>query len=142
MLVLYSIIDSERFVIQGRANPFNQNDEVLLGFKTDISGNFTIAMDRFDGLFSSSQDIYLKDNQTSIVHNLKESSYSFNSIIGEFINRFSIVFKDSSLSNENSNQISSLIVYIDNKNLININNNSLMINKYFGYYLLLPNAFH
>ncbi|WP_320814935.1 T9SS sorting signal type C domain-containing protein [Flavobacterium sp.] len=131
---LYSIIDSERYVIQGRANPFNQNDEVLLGFKTDISGNFTIAMDRFDGLFSSSQDIYLKDNQTSIVHNLKESSYSFNSINGEFINRFSIVFKDSSLSNENSNQISSLIVYIDNKNLININNNnnnnnSLMINK-------------
>ena len=38
----YSILEDKNFVIQGRALPFLQSDEVPLGYKTTIKGNLKI----------------------------------------------------------------------------------------------------
>ena len=59
---LTTLINSEAYTIQGRALPFLPSDRVLLGFKTDVAGNYTISIDHVDGLFSSGQSIFLKDN--------------------------------------------------------------------------------
>ena len=51
---LTSIINSEEYTIQGKPLPFETNDTVPLGFKTNAVGNFSIGIDHVDGLFSLS----------------------------------------------------------------------------------------
>lgn len=90
---LTSLINSEEYTIQGRALPFSTSDSVPLGFKTNVAGNYTIAIDHVDGLFSNGQAIYLKDNLLNIVTNLGVGSYSFASAAGTFNSRFEIVYQ-------------------------------------------------
>ena len=91
---LYSIIagDTEKYVIQGRALPFTPADVVPLGFKATTAGNYTIAIDHLDGLFTEGQNVYLKDNLAGTTHDLA-SPYSFANDAGVFETRFEIVYQ-------------------------------------------------
>lgn len=84
---LYSLLDTNKLTIQGRALPFNNQDEVPMGYKTTLTGTLKIAIDHFDGLFQG-QDIYLEDKVLNIVHNLKEADYTFTTVPGTFNERF------------------------------------------------------
>ncbi|WP_026704707.1 T9SS sorting signal type C domain-containing protein [Flavobacterium soli] len=86
-VTLYSLLDTKKLTIQGRALPFNDQDEVPLGYKTTLTGTLKIAIDHFDGLFNG-QDIYLEDKMLNIVHNLKEADYTFTTVPGTFNDRF------------------------------------------------------
>lgn len=90
---LYSIAENTLLSIQGRSMPFNDSDEVDLGFSTKTAGNFTINLQNFDGLFSN-QEIFLKDNKLNKVIDLKKASYSFISDKGVFNNRFVLGYRD------------------------------------------------
>ena len=90
---LTSIINSEEYTIQGKPLPFETNDTVPLGFKTNAVGNFSIGIDHVDGLFSNGQTIYLKDNLTNTTHNLSSGAYSFASDAGTYNSRFEIVYQ-------------------------------------------------
>lgn len=92
---LYSIIDNneDMFVIQGRALPFTASDVVALGFRAVNAGSFTISLNNVDGLFANNQNIYLKDNFTQSLHNLKEGAYTFVSEEGIFNTRFEVVYQ-------------------------------------------------
>ena len=90
---LTSLIGSQEYTIQGRALPFSTSDSVPLGFKTDAAGNYTIAIDHVDGLFSTGQTVFLKDNLLNTVVDLSAGSYSFASAIGTFNSRFEVVYQ-------------------------------------------------
>ena len=68
---LYSINGDDKLIIQGRTLPFMVNDEVPLGFISSNSGNFTIRLYDFDGLFEN-QDIFLKDNYLNVYETKKK----------------------------------------------------------------------
>jgi hypothetical protein len=87
----YSINGGKNLTIQGRALPFVIADEVPLGYKTNITGTFEISIDHFDGFFVN-QDIFLKDNLTGVIHNLKNGDYSFTTDIGRFNDRFVLLY--------------------------------------------------
>lgn len=92
---LYSLIEDDpgKFVIQGRALPFNPNDVVPLGFRALNAGTFAISLSNFDGLFlTEDQDIYIKDNFTQTYHNIKQSAYEFTTEVGTFDYRFEIIY--------------------------------------------------
>jgi hypothetical protein len=89
---LYSLIDANKYVIQGRALAFDPADMINLGFKATTAGSYTIAIDHVDGLFTGSQDIFVKDNLTGTQHNLKTGAYTFTSNAGTFDARFVILF--------------------------------------------------
>ena len=89
---LYSLVDAEKLVIQGRALPFVENDVVPLGFKTSEAGMYTITLDHVDGLFLGNQAIFIKDNLTGAIHDIKSGPYSFTSEIGVFESRFEIIY--------------------------------------------------
>ncbi|WP_309641009.1 hypothetical protein [Flavobacterium sp.] len=93
-IALYSLIDAQPLVIQGRALPFDATDMVPLGFKATTAGTYTIAIDHVDGLFSGTQTIYLKDHLMGTEHDLKANAYTFASESGTFDNRFEIVYTD------------------------------------------------
>ena len=90
-VTLYSLSNEKALTIQGRALPFSNQDEVSLGYKTTRTGTLKISIDHVDGLFEG-QDVYIKDKEFNIVHNLKESDYSFATVPGTFDNRFVLLY--------------------------------------------------
>jgi hypothetical protein len=90
---LYSIIGEGKYVIQGRALPFDADDVVPLGFKAPAAGSYSIAIDHVDGLFAAGQAIYLKDNLTGTQHLLNDGAYAFTTEAGDFASRFEIVYQ-------------------------------------------------
>jgi hypothetical protein len=111
LTALNSLLENEEFVIQGRGVPFDNTDIVPLAFKTETSGNYTIAIDQVDGLFSGSQDIILKDNITGTETNLKTSSYQFTANVGTDNSRFSLKYQKTLGINTPKFNENSVIVY-------------------------------
>ena len=125
---LTSLINSEEYTIQGRALPFSTSDSIPLGFKTDVAGNYTIAIDHVDGLFSNSQAIYLKDNLLNTVTDLGTGSYSFASAIGTFNSRFELVFQRV-LGNNSPEFTSNNVVAFKDHGDIRINSGSTVMEQ-------------
>ena len=126
-IALTSIINAEEYTIQSRALPFATSDTVPLGFKTNAAGNYTIAIDHFDGLFTGEQAIYLNDNTTGNETDLKAGSYTFNAPAGIDNARFSLKYQrtlnvDAPTFNENN-----VRVYINNGTLY-VNSGTSVIN--------------
>lgn len=95
----YSLIDAEIMTIQGRSLPFDVNDQVPMGFKAAVTGNFTIAIAEVDGLFSANQTIYLEDKSNGIIHNLKVNPYNFTATAGIYNSRFVLRYTNETLGN-------------------------------------------
>lgn len=95
---LNTLIGGEKYLIEGRPS-FHNDDVVPLSFKADNSGQFTVAIERMEGLFLGNQSVYLKDNFTQVLHDLKSGAYVFTSDAGEFQNRFEIHYADANLGN-------------------------------------------
>lgn len=91
---LYNVLGNKEYVIQGKGLPFNQDDIVKLGLKVVEGGDFNINIEQFDGLFES-QDVFIKDNYTNTIHDLKQSAYTFVAQAGTFNDRFELVYKKS-----------------------------------------------
>lgn len=124
---LTSNVNNEEYTIQGRP-AFDASDVVALNFKTDFAGDYTIAIDHVDGLFSGSQDIYLVDSKTGMETNLKTSSYTFAATAAVDNTRFSLKFQktlsiDAQVLNDNS-----VLVY-KNNGLIYVNSKVKMMNN-------------
>jgi hypothetical protein len=124
-IALSSVLDNANYVIQGRALPFDVSDEVPLGFKTKTAGEYSISIDHVIGLFeSANQDIFIKDNLTNTVQNLKSEPYTFSCEVGEFNSRFSLVFKDATtLATDTFQSDANLkVVFTNNDNMITLKN--------------------
>jgi hypothetical protein len=101
--ILYTIIEenNKKFAIQGKAeNSLTEDEVITIGFKTtiDVPTIYTLSIAQLEGDFLNGNPIYLKDNLLNTLHNLKDSDYNFTSTVGEFNNRFEIVFDEEALS--------------------------------------------
>lgn len=107
--MLYNVLDDEAYVIQGKGLPFNDEDVIPLGLKVLEAGNYSVNIEQVDGLFNE-QDVFLKDNELNITHDLKQGDYQFTTEAGEFTDRFELVFRAGALSQEEvvSNQFISV----------------------------------
>ena len=124
---IYSFINDESFVIQGRNLPFDDNDQVSIGFNVPTAGTYRIAINTADGLFLGTQDIYLKDELLNTYHDLKTTPYSFTATAGIHDDRFKIVYKNTVLSNVTFNE--NEIQIAKNNNIIEIvSGNEIMDN--------------
>lgn len=112
---LYSFVQNEELVIQGRSLPFTDEDIIQLGMKADKSNLFTLSLGNVEGLFSENQSIYLKDKTTRAIIDLTKNDYSFIANEGTNNNRFEIVFKkeDKTITTENQ-----MLVYGNGNSLI------------------------
>lgn len=119
-LSMYSIINSEPFIIQGRPLPFNNFDLVPMGIRIVAAGNHTIAIKKVDGLFEQNQDIYLEDKQLNIIHDLRQAPYNFTSLVGTFNDRFVLRYTSAALSNQNFESIDSSVLVSANDGQIKI----------------------
>jgi hypothetical protein len=109
-------VDGEdKYAIQGRAVPFDDNDLVPLGIDVLEDGIYTIALAMTDGLFSNSnQDIYIEDRYMNTIHNLTQNPYTFPSDVGSFTDRFLIKYHASYLSSDENNSNTSINIWANN----------------------------
>lgn len=115
-----SLINEKEYIIQGRSMPFVTTDVVPLGFKSATAGTFTIALANSDGLFAENQAVYLKDNATNTIHNLKNAPYHFDTQYGIFNARFEVQYATNlGVGNTLTN---------NNEILVRVNNNQIIIN--------------
>lgn len=135
----YSLIDDQVMAIQGKGLPFNQEDRVSLGIKLPSNGIYKIAIGAVDGLFSRNQNIYLEDKILGVIHDLRQSPYSFTENSGILNNRFILRYTNETLGNEdfenNSNVLissSDVITVYSNKEVIQ----SIQIHNVLGQLLV------
>ncbi len=122
----YSVAGADKYAIQGRALPFDQNDVVPLGYTTSIASTFTIGIEKVDGFFEdNSQEIYLLDKQTNIYHNLKTAPFTFTSSIGTFTDRFEIHYRSTSLGNSDFEASDASIIKNENHITVKTTNGNL-----------------
>jgi hypothetical protein len=126
-VLLNSILDTTDYTIQGKALPFNATDVIPLSCKITTAGQYTIAIDHVDGLFTDgSQAIYLKDNVTNTEHNLQTGAYDFTSDAGTFTNRFEVVYQ-TQLGIENPTfTANNVIIYNQNNDFVVNSGNIIM----------------
>ncbi|WP_026725210.1 putative Ig domain-containing protein [Flavobacterium sasangense] len=106
----YSLIDKEPFIIQGRSLPFDVNDRVPMGLSVGATSNITIAIRKADGIFAQGQTVYLEDKQLNIIHNLSTAPYVFTSNAGIFSERFIIRYTNETLSNDDFENDSNILI--------------------------------
>ncbi|WP_282123286.1 T9SS sorting signal type C domain-containing protein [Algibacter mikhailovii] len=108
--VLYTNIinDGGKYTIQGKAiNSINEDEVIQLGFSTSITVDteYKLSIDHLQGDFLNSNTIYIKDNALDTIHNLTDSDYSFTSEVGEFNERFEIIFKEEAALSLDENNV-------------------------------------
>lgn len=122
----YSKIANENMVIQGRALPFNENDQVPLGVLIAQDGISKIGIATTDGLFdNTSQNIYLEDLTTGIIHDLRTAPYSFNGTAGRTDNRFILRYTNNTLSNDDFNYANEVTIFANSSINIASKNQSI-----------------
>ncbi|WP_250433413.1 choice-of-anchor D domain-containing protein [Hanstruepera flava] len=111
--MIYTNADNsdKKLAIQGKTPHSLDLDEVIpLGFYTAIpeATLYSISVET-EGLFFEDNIVYLKDKLLNVYHNLSNRHYTFSSEMGEFNERFEIVFRTDALSVDeviaNSNQL-------------------------------------
>ena len=121
----YSVNQDKNLTIQGRALPFNENDEVPLGFRSTIEGPFSISIDQVDGSMSN-QPVFIEDKLTNTVFDLKSGKYTFNTTAGTFNDRFVLRYANKTLSTEETEVNDGIIVLYSNNYKTLIVHNSVM----------------
>ncbi|MCV9927698.1 T9SS sorting signal type C domain-containing protein [Flavobacterium sp. LS1R49] len=128
----YSIKVNKNLVIQAKALPFEDTDLVPLGYSSTIAGDFTIAIDKVDGLLLN-REIYLEDKRAHIIHNLSKTNYAFTTEIGTLDDRFVLRYTNETLDTGEFDVAENIVlVSVANKE-IKINAFSATIDKVFIY---------
>jgi hypothetical protein len=134
---LTSIVDNQEYVIQGRALPFLPNDAVPLGFKSELAGTYAISLNNFDGFIfeTNNQSIYLKDNFTNNIQDLRAGSYTFDTEPGVFNSRFEVSYENFLATENPSLSSNNLAVYKQNQEIV-VNAGEIKLSKVEVYDIL------
>ena len=124
--MIYTVIDDNICIINGKPS-FLVDDKVTVGFNAVSNDNYTISLENVEGLFEN-QEIYLKDNFTGNIVNIKANAYNFLSEVGIFPNRFEVFYK-----NINENVSEENVIAFSSNNAINIISNGTQIENIVVY---------
>ena len=112
-------VDNIRYAVQGKhPNSLNLDEVIPLGFYTTINEAtlYSLSIEQFEGEFFSNNNVFVKDNLLNIIHNLNNAPYTFTSGVGEFNERFELVFRDSFLSVNEEELTSNHVSIIEHDN--------------------------
>ncbi len=127
VITMYTKVDDTKLTIQGRSLPFDVNDLVPLAYKSTIAGNYTITMPLYDGLFTE-QHVYLEDTVLNVIHDLRDSAYTFTTEAGTFEDRFVLRYTNSTLGITNPSFDENTIVVYHNAQGLHINSGIVNMN--------------
>ncbi|HEY0091293.1 MAG TPA: T9SS sorting signal type C domain-containing protein, partial [Flavobacterium sp.] len=125
----YSLMNGANYRIQGRP-AFTEDDVVPIGFSSSIEGAYNISIDHAEGqLNSAATNVYLEDLDLGIVHDLKQSPYTFSTGIGTYDSRFQLRYIYPQLSVVGNSAIDNdVLAYASGGNIIIKSENEKLIN--------------
>ena len=138
---MFFIIESnydKRYAIQG-VNSFVDDMEFPIGVTISETGSHKIILDETNNFTNI---VYLKDNYSGAYHNLSESAFNVNLPIGEYFDRYTIVFQTPTLG-VSTPAIENVNVFYDGLNNIvianikNIELNNVEIYNVMGQQILM-----
>ncbi|TDD75178.1 immunoglobulin domain-containing protein [Flavobacterium caseinilyticum] len=97
---IYWEINNKAYVIQG-INNFNEDQVIPLGITIADKGPITIKIDELENITESTK-IFLFDSVTARYQNIRDEAFSISLDIGEYKNRFYILFLNKTLGVEES----------------------------------------
>lgn len=125
---IYSIVNDLHLVIQARPL-FSNYDVVQMGYVAPVAGYYTISIDHKDGIFSTGQHIYIKDNLNGTITDLNNGAFSFTSDAGTFNERFEVVYINTTLDTDVVQEQSNAVIVASSPNLITVSAGSTIINN-------------
>lgn len=133
----YSLIEEEKYAIQSRET-FDSLITIPLGLKVTQPDTLTISIANLEGVLSTSE-VYLEDKDLNIIHDLKNSDYTFNlSSPGNYNDRFKLRFNNSVLSvDDEITPKENLIIFQEDKDFISIKTSKNKVIKNIEIYDLL-----
>ena len=131
----YSVYHDKNLVIQGRSLPFDENDEVPLGFRTTIDGVFTINIDQTDGVLTN-QSVFIEDKLTNTIFDLRSGAYTFATTSGTFNDRFVLRYTNKTLGAKDVDALENQVLVSTKNKQIKINSPIEIIDKVTVYDLL------
>ncbi|MFV8372501.1 choice-of-anchor D domain-containing protein [Flavobacterium sp. LB2P74] len=122
---MYFLNGENQLVIQGEGF-FDLDASYPIGVKTDADGKVKFMIDSLED-FDANQPIFLYDDETKIYHNIRNEAFEINLANGEHHSRFSLRFKDKTLSLNDETSIDNeiKIAHSQSKNTIIINNKAI-----------------
>ena len=127
-VTFYSLLDERKLSIQGRAVPFDNQDSVKLGYRSTLEGILTINIADSEGQLTS-EPVFLEDKLLDVVHNLRESDYSFETVPGTFDDRFALRYSDQFLGIETVKNLENFTAYKNENQHLVINTERSAIKK-------------
>ncbi|GGG41225.1 T9SS type A sorting domain-containing protein [Bizionia arctica] len=129
---MYSVLDDSKMVIQGRSFPFEETDTVQLGIDIPANGIYRIGIEQLKGdvFLTNGQAIYLEDTYTNVIHDLRDSPYSFAGVVGSTIDRFVLRYTASQLSVEGYESNSTFVYLKDQQFYLKSTKNIKSIDLY------------
>jgi len=98
---------------------FNETLELPLGLVISEAGSHQIMIDAIDNFLGP---IYLKDNLLNTTHSLTGSSFNVNLPLGEYLDRYSIVFAPAETLSVDTAETKNIKIFYDGNNNIVVNN--------------------
>ncbi|KAB1156892.1 GEVED domain-containing protein [Flavobacterium luteum] len=144
-LNIYSLIDTEPQIIQGRPMPFDANDRVSLGIviptkslnSASSASTYKIGIAFVDGIFNKeNQDIFLEDKLLNNIHDLRKEPYVFTSNSGKFDDRFVLRYKTAAFGINNYTILDNDIIIATGENQIKIKSRNENIKSILVYDVL------
>ncbi|MDC9722637.1 MAG: choice-of-anchor D domain-containing protein [Urechidicola sp.] len=122
---MYWLLNNTEFVIQSVQN-FNPDQEFSLGLIVSEAGSLKIKIDALEYI-DESVNLFIKDNETNIFHDLRASNFEIQLPVGVYNTRFSLVFHNQVLSEDDELLLTKdILIYMDNpKSEIHIKNNGI-----------------
>lgn len=115
---IFSLIEEDKMLIQGKSLPFNENDKVNIGVSIPQDGSYKIGIAAVDGLFANTnQNIYLEDKLNNVIYDLKVAPYSFTANKGEINDRFIIRYTNEALLSNALLDTNTNVVVVSNEEL-------------------------
>jgi trimeric autotransporter adhesin len=127
---MYFLNGENQLVIQGEGY-FNEDASFPIGIKTNVEGKVSLIIDALEN-FEPEQKVYIYDDENKTYNEIQKNAFEVNLPAGVNNTRFSLRFKDKSLTTEKtlsvdennakSNEI--IIAHIQDSNTLKISNNS------------------
>jgi uncharacterized delta-60 repeat protein len=125
---IFTIVEGTPLAIQARPS-FTPDDVVTMGFTAAVAGEFAISLDHMDGLFEQGQDIFIRDNQQDLTHNLNDGPYTFTSGQGTFSERFEVVYIPAALGANNPTLTPNNVIAYKEGSTVTINSGTVVMNS-------------
>ena len=113
----YTFAEETAVMINGRSS-FSNADVVRLGIKIPVVGKYKIQVFKKEGIFADHQKIYLRDKLLNVVHPITQEAYEFGTDVGEFTDRFEILYKPNLFLGVDDAHGSTIQIYKEGKDFV------------------------